>query len=269
MNQFPVLSVASRDQQKVVKDIGVIGNVLGFRLIEIEQVSPRFREAQGIKVCKYKEIINDSDIDDPKRKYPYKIVGGQLSFVVNPLNNRAPVGTGRVAFLVDDNELLPPGALSGEERGWNREFLASHYATGYFRVIDPELNAVIKERHERILKASEGGREEEVKAAAVVDIAAGSSSPVMDAMKKLQEENKLLRDALMVKNEKKPLRKIEKKTAVRPKKHREGVPILDPRLPPDPKGYVEPDNSGFVQDSYDPVIIETEAVDDGNNKTDS
>lgn len=254
MNQFAVLNVTSRDQQKVIKDIGVIGNVLGFRLIEIEQVSPRFREAQGIKVCKYKEIVNDSDIDDPKRKYPYRITGGQLSFVVNPMNNRPPMGTGKVAFLIDDNELLPTGALSGEERGWNREFLASHYAAGYFKVIDPELDNAIRNRHENILRASAESRKKQGDAAAAVDVrdAGGAPAPIMEAMRKLQEENKLLKKAISDK---------EKKRPGRPKGNSKEIPIREPQLPPDPKGYVE--------DKHRPVTIATETVNDGNYQADS
>lgn len=158
---FPVLSVQTSYQAKLAKDLAVITNILGLRVIEIEQRNPNIRQLEGIMVCKYKEVAQtDEDLMAPggvghteSNRFPHEIVGGSLTFIQNPYARRA-VGTGRVAFLIDDEEPTPRGAMSGATKGWNREFLASHMAdpvaTGYWQIVDDDIRREIAARADSI-----------------------------------------------------------------------------------------------------------------------
>lgn len=129
---FPTLSVQTTEAAMLARDLSIIVNAIGIPVIEIEQCDPRVRRLEGIMVCKYREVqqteeelMSGQEQGNQSSKYPYKIEGGTLEFVQNPYA-RKPIGTGRVAFLIDDQEEVPRGAMSGSPRGWNREFLASH-----------------------------------------------------------------------------------------------------------------------------------------------
>lgn len=165
---FPVLSVQTSDQAKLAKDLSVITNILGLRVIEIEQLNPNIRQLEGVMICKYKEVAqSDEDLmaqggsgRTEVDRFPHEIRGGSLVFVTNPYARRA-VGTGRVAFLIDDDKPTPRGAMSGEAKGWNREFLASHMAdpvaAGYWRIVDDDIRAEIAVRANAIkANASKG-----------------------------------------------------------------------------------------------------------------
>jgi hypothetical protein len=85
-NRFMVPNITTEDQQKVVKELGVIVNILGFKVIEVLQKDPRFKSCQGIKVCKFSKRMNislkpGSTIED---EYSYRVEGGQLTFIPNP-----------------------------------------------------------------------------------------------------------------------------------------------------------------------------------------
>ena len=157
-NQFPALSVSSEVQERLAMDLNVISTILNYGIIEIEQKNPRCRELQGIMVVKYTEIQDDDEMlmldsggEDitPADRYPHEVEGGTLVFVKNPYMRPAR-GTGNVAFLVDDNEPLPKGSLSGATHGWNREFLASHFDDGWWVIVDDDIRAEIEVRRKNI-----------------------------------------------------------------------------------------------------------------------
>lgn len=91
------------------------------------------------------------------------------------------MGTGKVAFIADDENdptgegiAVPPGALSGELFGWNRELLASHYGECYWKIVDKDLDAEIRDRYRSILinKFTAAGLDEELAADQADDMVA-------------------------------------------------------------------------------------------------
>jgi hypothetical protein len=87
----------------------------------------------------------------PAELYPFTIDGGSIEFAESPFP-RMMKGTGKVAFLLDDSEPTPAGALSGAKPGWNREFLASHYHDGFWRIVDEEDDREVRARAQNIMK---------------------------------------------------------------------------------------------------------------------
>ncbi len=164
---FPVVTVSQPEQEQMARDLAVIVNILKFNVIEVEQLDPRARELQGIIVCKYNEIKEADEALLVERmphlqnqsRYRFRLIGGSLTFVMNPYVSRMAVGTGRVCFLVDDNLPVPPMSLSGATHGWNREFLATHYEAGFWQIIDSEMQQDIYNRHLRIQAAIKARRE--------------------------------------------------------------------------------------------------------------
>lgn len=162
---FPIMSVQNDDQAKLAKDLSVITNILGMGVIEIELRDPRVRELQGIMVCSYKEyhpmdeeLLQTTGAMNTAQRYPNKILGGTLKFVMNPYA-RMPLATGRVAFLIDDKEDTPLGAMSGIKKGWNREFLAAHFMLNgkntnddMWIIVDDAVRKDIEARHASIVE---------------------------------------------------------------------------------------------------------------------
>lgn len=143
--------------EKIAQDVRLINNFTDYELIEIEQTNRFYKRMQGVQICHYKILWDESEPGNPTvREIKPRIIGGELVFADNPFN-RKPIegGTGRVAFLVNDNEDTPEGALSGEVKGWNQEFLAAHYADGWFKIVDKKWDKIIRKRHEEILKKIE------------------------------------------------------------------------------------------------------------------
>lgn len=162
---FPIYVDVSEAQKKTMRDLNVIVQQLGFRVIEIEQLNPRVREVAGVQVCRYKELPQ-IEIDQMQQRmgaaptaqelYPYDIDGGTIAFAESPFPRQmSPGSTGRVAFVLDDDMDTPEYAYSGEKKGWNREFLASHYNDGFWRIVDPEIDKEIRERADKIAKRRE------------------------------------------------------------------------------------------------------------------
>lgn len=142
-----------KPREKLAEYVRIITNHTDYELIEIEQTDKAANKMQGIMVCNYHIIYDDSDPLDPTvDKVLPRIAGGELFFAENPFP-RKPVGTGKVAYLIADNEKTPKNSLSGEPLGWNLEFLAAHYDQGWFKVIDKKWERKIKKRHEAIKKA--------------------------------------------------------------------------------------------------------------------
>ena len=139
----------------LLEEIGLINAKTEYELIEIEQTNSRFSQAKGIKALKYNKLWDDTDPMNVSVKglSNVEICGGELNFVDKPYP-RKPVsgGTGRVAFILADKEATPKHSLSGEKTGWNLEFLASHYDSGFFKVVEPKWDAKVKARYEKILE---------------------------------------------------------------------------------------------------------------------
>jgi len=145
--------------ERLAKDLRVMNAHTDFDMIEIEQTNRKFQKMEGALVYKYKETMNVDDAENPViDSIKGDFEGGTLWLVENPYPNRKPVGTGLVAYLVNDNNETPENSLSGEARGWNLEFLAAHYDSGLFKVIDPKWDSVVKKRHEAIKKALQTDR---------------------------------------------------------------------------------------------------------------
>jgi hypothetical protein len=174
---FPVLSVQTTDQATLAKDLAVITNILGLKVIEIEQRDPRIRQLEGFMVCKYKEIPqSDEELmaaatstgHTEQQRYPHEIVGGTVKFLQNPSVRRA-IGTGRVAFLIDDDMPVPPGAMSGAKTGWNREALASNMndpvACNFWYIVDDDIRREIGARAAAMKTNAERAKKEKEEAA--------------------------------------------------------------------------------------------------------
>lgn len=149
--------IAYDEQRRVLDNLNIVQSVLGIPMIEIEQLNPRIRLLNGAMVVKAHRT--GGDVEDPESviQYDYEYQGGEISFIPNPYP-RKPLGTGKICFLVDDqNDPLgkavdvPENAMSGEPTGWNRELLASHYGECYWRIVDPKIDMEIRDRYRRIL----------------------------------------------------------------------------------------------------------------------
>ena len=165
MNQAQTAMAA---QMAAMERNNVLQNILRIPLIEIEQLNPRIRQLHGAMGVRYHQVGGgDGDLDGTVN-YEYDWEGQAVTFASNPLP-RVPVGTGKVAYIADDSQdpagegiPVPKGALSGELFGWNREMLASHYGECYWKIIDPKIDAEIRDRYRSILinKYMAGGLEE-------------------------------------------------------------------------------------------------------------
>ncbi len=138
-----------------------IQNFTNYKTIEIEQVNSRMNNIHGALVLRYKKKYNDEDPENVVVDgiHGEKIDGGPIKFVKNPYPGaRKPIGTGRVTYLIDDQlspdeKDFPKGFLSGAEKGRNLEFLASLYGEGLFKIVDPEWEKIVRERHEAMMEA--------------------------------------------------------------------------------------------------------------------
>jgi len=142
--------------EKLARHLIEVENHTDYEMIEIEQVNPKFNRIESIQVLTYTVKWDKSDRDNPvvEELTAKKITATSLMFVNNPYPNlRRAVGTGRVAYLVNDDKKNFENSLSGEPIGRNLEFLASHYAGNLFKIIDPRWEEVVKKRHEAILEA--------------------------------------------------------------------------------------------------------------------
>lgn len=154
---FPVVSLTTAAQKDTMEYLNVVVNHLGYEVIEIELVNPKVQEITGVKVVKYRtpnrsiEQITQQlgHMPSAQELYPHKITGGSLKFSQSPYP-RMPLATGLVAFVLDDQEEVPRAAKSGAKTGWNREFLASHYHAGYWKIVDGEIDDEIRRRADRI-----------------------------------------------------------------------------------------------------------------------
>jgi len=145
------------EQMKLVESNNIIQNILRIPLIEIEQLNPRIRQLNGAMTVAFHQTGGSGADLEGTISYEYDWVGGEIRFLPNPLA-RTPIGTGKVAYIADDANdptgegiQVPAGALSGELFGWNRELLASHYGECYWKIVDPQIDAEIRDRYRSIL----------------------------------------------------------------------------------------------------------------------
>jgi hypothetical protein len=132
-----------------------------YELIEIEQVNSDTNYIQGAMILRYKKQMDDTDPQNISVKgiQGQRIDGGTMVFVEDPYPNlRRPVGTGKVTYVLEDKlpptkEDFPKGYLSGADAGYNLEFLASHYGAGFWTIIEPKWDKIVRERHEAMMKA--------------------------------------------------------------------------------------------------------------------
>lgn len=146
------------EKEMLLDRISTINSKTKYELIEIEQVSSRFNGATGLKDIRYKKILDDSDPGHVtvKELKGIEFYGSELRFYENPYSRKPLSGTtGKVAFILADNELVPVNSQSGEKTGWNLEFLASHYGLGLFKIVDPKWDDKVRSRYEKILSAQE------------------------------------------------------------------------------------------------------------------
>jgi hypothetical protein len=129
-------------------------------VIEIEQMNTRVREVAGVMICRYKELSQMQQeqmaqrsgvAPSPQELYPHTVDGGTIQFADSPFPRQMSFGgTGKVAYILDDEMETPEGSLSGATKGWNREFLASHYNDGFWRICDEEVDREVRARSEAI-----------------------------------------------------------------------------------------------------------------------
>ena len=134
-----------------------VGNILGKNLIKVWLKDPTFQNAQGIYAMKYRKKRKDGGsvigITTAPHDYNARVVAGTACFMEDPFpGNTRPLGIGTVMYLLDDEEPVPEGALGGKEKGWNREFLASHYYEDLMIIEDEKVRAEVEKRAKRIQK---------------------------------------------------------------------------------------------------------------------
>lgn len=146
---------------QVREDYRLIKAHTNYELIEIEQTRPPsgrvVSRLQGFLAYKYKTRMDDTtDPENPTvSSINGRIDGDTIQFVENPFPGRKPVGTGKIAFILNDNlpadpEEFPDGYLSGAEKGYNLEVLATHYNEQLWKIIDPEIEKEVIKRSEAI-----------------------------------------------------------------------------------------------------------------------
>lgn len=128
------------------------------RIIKIIQTDRRYNQIMGIKTIDYTDPSDEDEIEN--HRFMPVLTSGKVYFlrdfeVAQRLDERQ---TGRVAYLIDDKDRAPEGALAitGEKHGWNRHFLAAHYGEGWFRIADPEYDEIIKDLHRKIMHHAQG-----------------------------------------------------------------------------------------------------------------
>jgi hypothetical protein len=148
------------DTKELAEYFMLVRRYTKYELIEIEQINPSANYIQGTMMLRYKKEMDDTDPQNVSVKgiRGNRIDGGTMVFVEDPYPNvRKPVGTGKVTYLLDDElppdkEDFPNGYLSGAEKGYNLEFLASHYGEAMWTIIDPKWDKIVRERYEAMMK---------------------------------------------------------------------------------------------------------------------
>jgi len=150
---FVVPNIRTDEQQRAAERISVLVHECGYKIIKVAQLEPAFQKIQGFLDVDYRQ-----NRDHEIRKLPKfraEITGNRSQmFVEDPFPQGLSIGTGRVIYLLDDNETVPENAKSSAKRGWNREGLASLYGQGLIQIVDnSEVEADVKKRHEEIMEA--------------------------------------------------------------------------------------------------------------------
>jgi hypothetical protein len=140
--------------ERLLRNLRLIKAHTDYDMIGIEQVDRKFNKVESVQIFKYTVKMDNTDPENPViDEIKGDITAGTLLFVDDPFPNSDSVGTGRVAYLVNDKKKNFEGYLSGEPYGRNLEFLAANYGDKLFKVIDPKWEEVVKKRHEAIKKA--------------------------------------------------------------------------------------------------------------------
>ena len=247
-NKFMLPSVNTEEQKRLVEKWGIVFNQLGYNYIKVAQTKSDFQGVKGIVDVTYKENRGWEENGNERFKHDY-IGNKSLDFVEDPYPDKFPKGcTGKVVYMVDDSWETPTASKSGKKTGWNREMLASHYASGVMKIMDEEVEKEVKERHEAIMENLKNNntendailqkmraREAQIKGTAapvtqtVKEVhympAANAPTPPVDSTKEnaLTEENEKLRKQIeeLTKTEEKvplPTNKKTVKTGAAPKK---------------------------------------------------
>lgn len=140
--------------ERLLRDLRLIKGYTDYDMIGIEQIDPKFNRVESVQVLKYVVKMDSTDPENPTvSEVKGEVIAGTLLFVDDPYPNRKAVGTGRVAYLLNDKEKNFEDALSGEEFGKNLEFLAANYGAKLFKIIDSKWEEVVKKRYNTIIKA--------------------------------------------------------------------------------------------------------------------
>ena len=150
-NKFMLPSINTEEQKKLVEKLSVVINTLGYKYIKVAQLKSDFQSVSGIVDVDYKE--NRDWEENNGERYKHSLIGNKtLDFVQDPYPMEGPgKGTGKVAYMIDDNMPVPVGSKSKATKGWNREFLASQYGSGVLMILDEEEDKEIKQRHDEIM----------------------------------------------------------------------------------------------------------------------
>jgi len=149
-------NMPTKEVEALAQRISHITNILGKRMIKVAQMRKGLISFAGTLDLTWKQVRDynpdeNEEVDDGE--YKQEVTGNNmLEFTVDPFPSGIPVGTGKVAYLFDDEEDTPRMSKSGAEKGWNRDWLASHYNDGIKIVGDPDIEEDVKRRYDNILK---------------------------------------------------------------------------------------------------------------------
>ncbi|MBU2249222.1 MAG: hypothetical protein KKD77_20915 [Gammaproteobacteria bacterium] len=164
-------------QQVLSNKLNVMVNELGLKVFKVAQLSRQLKGFGGVIDVTYfrkspktlegsgtSEGINTAMMNDTvlraskNNNYMYAFIGANLNFEDDPFPQGLNPGSGKVVYLIDDDLKTPKECKSGRLIGYNREFLASQFGSGFFKIMDEEVEKEVKERYEAILKALEKER---------------------------------------------------------------------------------------------------------------
>ena len=173
---IPTIMISTKEQQMLVEKLGVVHNILGFDLIKVAQMSPRFKGCFGPLDVRYNKRRKYNP-DEHDSMYAWEFVQTKAEPMDDPYPSGPPIGTGKVMYMVDDKEPTPSTSKSGAKEGYNREFLATHWGEG-FKVLDPEQEIEIRARAEAIQARIEAEKQGTYQPEPEVDPIADEENPI-------------------------------------------------------------------------------------------
>ena len=167
--------IKGKAQEVAAERLSKLTTTLGMRVIKIAQMKRGLTSFSGVLDVIAKKNIHynpeASEDEGNESQFRTEITGNQkLEFGPDPFPTGPGIGTGLVAYALDDEEDVPKSSKSGATKGWNRDWLASHYDSG-IKILDEEVDKDVRARFEHIKKVLE------------------EEKPQMEAIRRAQQEN--------------------------------------------------------------------------------